>query len=274
MSNRGCTTIPKYDIPPVIEVVLGVEFLPLAAWDVPYFGLFWEQVREDFPVCTVKPPLGSQLEDFDRPTVSDPVEFRVTMKPHVRCWYVDDGKRRLMQIQRDRFAYNWRKLDQDDEYPHYDESVRPAFVETWRKFTDFTQQQGLGTVEAVQCHVSYVNHLEIGKGWTSAADIGKVFPSWQDGATSDLLPRPESVGFDVAYRIDDPKGRLRLSVKPAIRNADGEEILQFTATTHNKPTDGSIDSVLKCLDSGREWAVRGFTEFTSKAMHGLWKRSQ
>jgi hypothetical protein len=62
-------------------------------------------------------------------------------------------------------------------------------------------------------------------------------------------------------------------LKPAIRNEDGVEILQLTLTARGKPDGSDLESVLNWLDVGRQWVVRGFTDFTSEQMHTLWERS-
>jgi uncharacterized protein (TIGR04255 family) len=194
-------------------------------------------------------------------------------EPGLRCWFLDGHDRTLIQVQNDRFVYNWRKTGPEDVYPHYDESVRPAFQRAWGQFVDFVQDNHLGDVNVVQCEVTYINHLEVGKGWQTPSDIRNVFPCWSGKSQAGYLPSPESVQFDVVYRMPDDKGRLRVSMKPAIRNQDGVEILQLTLTARLRPTASNSNAVLDCLDRGREWVVRGFADFTSDQMHGLWKRS-
>ena len=100
-------------------------------------------------------------------------------------------------------------------------------------FADFVQQQQLGQVRPVQCEVTYINHLEIGEGWCSAADVSRIFPSWSGKMNGEFLPPPESVGFDVTFRMPDEKGRLRVSLKPAIRTEDGVELLQLILTARS-----------------------------------------
>jgi uncharacterized protein (TIGR04255 family) len=53
--------LPKFDKPPVTEVVLGLAFkdLPL---QVGHVGLFWQKVRDEFPNIEERPPLGLIIE--------------------------------------------------------------------------------------------------------------------------------------------------------------------------------------------------------------------
>lgn len=272
MADRANKPLPKFTAPPVIETVVGVEFHRLDNWGVPFFGLFWNHIRERFPKFAVKPPLDSQIEVFEKPKPPSAPRVQLLTEPEVRCWFIDGDERALIQLQSNRFTYNWRKAEEADSYPHYDASIRPAFDDAWRQFLAFASEQQLGEVRVVQCEVSYINHIEVGKGWHTAEDLDKVFPCWSGKSTGDFLPTPETVSFDVSYRLPDERGRLRMSVKPAIRNKDGVEVLQLTVTARGKPTDSTATAVLEWIDLGRDWVVRGFADFTSSTMHSLWKR--
>ena len=200
-------------------------------------------------------------------------EVQILTEPEIRCWFINKDDRSLIQVQRDRFTYNWRKADSADRYPRYADSVRPGFQRVWERFAAFVNENQLGELNVVQCEVSYINHLDIGEGWESASDLPHLFPCWAGKASGDFLPAPENVGFDISYRMPDKRGRLRVSLKPAIRNQDAAEILMLTLTARGRPDGSDIESVLGWLDMGREWVVRGFTDFTSAKMHSLWQRS-
>lgn len=273
MASSGDKPIPKFSAPPVIETILGVEFARLENWGVPYFGLFWNQIKDQFPNYAVKAPLASQIEDFDKPKPPAGPQIQLLSVPEIRCWFIDADDRTLIQVQPDHFTYNWRKMGTADAYPHYDESIRPAFQHLWQQFAQFVEQHQLGQMNVVQCEVTYINHLEVGKGWEAPTDFATVFPCWHGKTSGQFLPAPEKVGFDVIYRIPDGRGRLRISMKPAIRHQDGVEVLQLTLTARGKPAGSDSDSVLGWLDMGRQWVVRGFTDFTSEQMHTVWKRS-
>lgn len=272
MADPHKKPLPKFSMPPVIETVLGVEFDRLENWGVPFFGLFWATVRDRFPKYAVKPPLDSQIEGFDKPKPLTGPRLQFLTEPEVRCWFIDTDDRALIQVQNNRFTYNWRKTDTSDEYPHYNDNIRPAFESTWHDFVEFVQAQQLGQISVAQCEVSYINHIEVGQGWNAAEDLPNVFPCWAGKGSGEFLPAPESASIDVSYRMPDNQGRLRVSVKPAVRNQDGREIIQLTLTARGRPSGTGERDVMAWMDLGREWVVRGFTDFTSPSMHMLWKR--
>jgi uncharacterized protein (TIGR04255 family) len=272
MADPSRMPLPKFSAPPVIETVLGVEFDRLENWGVPHFGLYWSTIKDRFPRCVVKPPISTQIEVFEKPKLPVMVPVRQATEPEIRCWFIDGDDRALIQVQGNRFTYNWRKMGEGDSYPHYDEGIRPAFSRELKNFLAFVREQQLGEVNVVQCEVSYINHIEVGQGWDAPDDLHKVFPCWSGRSMGEFLPPPENVSFDVSYRFPENRGRLRVSVRPAIRHKDGREILQLTLTARGRPIGDTETSWAKWIDLGREWVVRGFADFTASAMHAQWNR--
>ena len=117
-----------------------------------------------------------------------------------------------------------------------------------------------------------MNHLDRGKGWDTFADLPTLFPCWAGAASGNFLPSPESILFNVSYLMPESQGRLRIALVHAFRPVDAKETLQLTLTARGRPGSGETSDILKWLDLGREWVVRGFTDFTSERMHQLWKR--
>ncbi len=134
--NQG---LPDFLKPPVVETVLGVEFAPLAGWDIRHFGLLWGLWQDEYPNFQVQPPLPpteqpSPESEFARNVI---VSILGIAGPSVRAWYIDASETQLLQIQEDRFIHNWRKVLGSEVYPHYDESIRPAFESQWMRFTEY-----------------------------------------------------------------------------------------------------------------------------------------
>jgi hypothetical protein len=48
----------------------------------------------------------------------------------------------------------------------------------------------------------------------------------------------------------------------------------MTLTARGVPHSSDQEELLRCLDVGREWVVRGFADFTTDEMHNLWKRRE
>jgi uncharacterized protein (TIGR04255 family) len=258
---------PEFDDPPVVETLLGVEFGPLARWQVPHFGLFWSRIREEYPHVEEQPPLAGSLPTNE----AGELILRMT-PPAVRCWFLEQRKARLLQVQRDRFIHNWRKRPAADAYPRYENLIRPTFEREWDRFCEFLRDETLGKPEVTGCEVTYVNQFERGREWEQPGDVVEVV-SFLRRIDSSFLPAfglgRTSLSFDMGS-----EGSLHVDLVRAIRNADAAEIFQLTLSAKGRPAVSSTESIMQWFDVGRAWVVDGFVDLTTPAMHKLWKRTR
>ena len=266
------TNLPDFARPPIVETALSVQFQRLEQLAIPHFGVFWQSIRRVYPRFQVHPPLNQVFERFGEQSVSSPqVSIEELSSPPVRCWFMDASENRLLQIQNDRFIHNWRKVRVDDEYPRYT-AVRLTFETAWNSLCAFLASENLGIPQPNQCEVIYVNHIERIDKHGHPITLQEMFPTWNGERSGDFLPDPVIVQGMVSYEMPDQRGRLHIDFKPAIRRADGKEIIVLTLTARGAPESPNITDVLAWFDLGREWVVHGFTDFTSAMMHSLWER--
>jgi len=262
--------LPSYKSPPVVETAVGVEFTPISGWGTQHFGLFSGVVREEFPVVESHLALSSGIESFGPPKGEDPsVEFRDV--PDLRMWYISGDTHRLLQVQKNRLIFNWRKGEGDAEYPRFEKVVFPGFQHEWTRFTRFLENQGLKRPDVVQCEVTYVNQIPL--PLNEANDWHEVFRICTQ-STGEFLPPAETGRVLLNYLMPDKIGRLRVSFNHALRVRDEQPIIQLQLTARGKPTTSEDASVFEWLKLGREWVVRGFTELTTDKMHLEWQRDQ
>lgn len=273
MADTPSTPLPEYELPPVVETLLGVQFQRLESWGTPHFGLFWQRVRDEYPQFEIQPPLLHQEERFGAENVAPKsLSFRLQQEPPLRCWFLNSTGGRLLQLQNGHFIHNWRLAGKQDTYPRYDLTIRPQFESEWRRFCEFLASEGISEPKITQCEVTYVNHIARSNGWESSEDLPQVFPCWSGENSGNFLPTPESVVLNSNYVLPNQQGRLHIEAEPAIREADAQEVLQLKLTVRGRPASSSLSDILNWFDLGREWVVRGFTDFTSARMHELWKR--
>ena len=125
---------PKFKRPAVIETLLGVQFGPLSGHSRYRTSvLFWSQIRSAYPNQEMKPPLGPEVEDFGMSVAPGGVKVMLSTEPEARCWFIDPSQTQLIQLQRDRFIRNWRKVTGQEPYPEY-AFPKPRFAEDWARF--------------------------------------------------------------------------------------------------------------------------------------------
>ncbi len=266
--------LPEYASPPVIETVLGVQFNPLRDFQIPHFGLFWSRIREQYPSFEIQPPLGRIFEQFGQKNSRKDVFVRFEEgPPDFRCWFKDQQQTHLIQVQRDRFIVNWRKVTGDEVYPRYGQ-FRPRFQTEWDQFCEFLETEKIATPQVNQCEITYVNHLEGEKEFKPFGDAKRIYTLWSELPAEGFLPSPEAVRFNIRFLLPDQKGRMHVFSEPKLRSRDGKEVLQLTLTCRGTPLSSTREDILDWFDLGHEWIVRGFTQLTTNEMHQIWGRTR
>ena len=266
-AKRG---LPDYDNPPVIEVVCGILFKDLEKLLAPYVGILWEKFRDDYPNVQEVSPLAPIAESFDG---TKQTEYEYQISPSLpRIWFIHKEKKGIIQIQRDRFLYNWRKVSESDAYPRYP-FVMQKFKDSLSFFTQFLEQNNIGNIQPKQYELSYINHIPFGEGFNDLSDINNVFPDfiWKNNRER-FLPSPEGINWRTSFLLPDKQGRLHVVIRDAVRKSDGRPIFILELTVRGG-ADIPYNEMTKWFDMAREWIVRGFSDLTQeKFQKEIWRR--
>lgn len=245
--------------PPVIEAVLGVEF-PAIPWSIEHFGLFWSTVRDRFPKFEPQAPI--------IPVSAVPgVQFQLGPLP-VRGWYIDQSESRVIQVQLDRFNYNWRERPGQGRYPLY-ATLRPEFESEWSHFLKFLRESGFQPPAPTQASVTYVNHIPRGSGWATANDLGNIIRVWDQSRLPDNLSETQFVNLAAGYKLASGKS-VRFDVQPGLRINDKTDVVQLTIVV-----SGKLDSMnlLNWFDDAERELVQCFVDFTTDDIqYSVWER--
>lgn len=265
---------PEFNNPPVNEVVLSLQFEPIVGFDTAHIGLLWQKYRRAYPKTTTKGQINPVIEGFEKPR-QQTLSFKVV--PDVpRCWFENKAGTELIQVQQDRFLFNWKQTAAREQYVRY-EIVRRKFLRHLNTFESFLREHNLGKIVPNQCEVTYVNQLAMEEGWNRYGQLGKVFSVWSGRHSDAFLGEPEDVIFRARYRMmskdGKPLGRLHVVCEPRIRGDDGSLILRLELTARGTPLKKTKKAVFEFFDFAREYIVRGFASITSKGMHGVWERT-
>ncbi len=205
-------------------------------------------------------------------TPSPQTEPTISEIPLPRVWFMR-GDGRIIQVQRDRFLHNWRKLQPTDEYPRY-RTVFELFQRRLSAFQDFLDEFHLGTVSPRQYELSYINLIYQGEGWETFSDIGKVFPEFCGQQQEErFLPTPSGMTWRTSFSLPNDTGRLHMLIHNAQRRDDGRPCLRFEITARGIGTKASLEEMNSWFDVAHEWIVRGFAEYTGiQIQQKVWGR--
>ena len=240
----------KYKAPPVIEVVSGLVFEPIRTLTVGHYGLFWQGIIDEFPDARHALPIG--LEDT---TQIDPFFLP-------RLWLVDSKQDALIQLQSNRFYFNWREGPNRSRYTSYTD-IYPKFVEYWKRFLQFLRDYRLPQPPILQCELTYINHIPTSAGWSSMADVGRVITplAWNGGSTG-FLGTPKTVAWNVTFDLPDSKGNLTVKMQPAYRGQERELILVLELAAVGAASDASDQGLESWFETAHQSIVKGFEDMT------------
>ena len=271
-----------FERPPVVEVVLSVQFPPDTI-DVEVYGRFAREVRDELPVRHRQPMIPLVEETFDKPAVRRSIEIHLEGPASLpRTLFEGENGVQLVQLQHDRLTLNWREREHEVPYPRY-ETLRNRFQALLRRLTDALDEVGQ-THPINLCEVTYVNPIEYpGRGASDGVgrthpDLAKIINRLRSRPRTAFLPEAEDVQLQARWRIpaeavgrtEPPAGRLHLSVAPGLKPPGETPIYLVNLTARIMPEGANADSVMQALDVGHEWVVLGFKDLTTAQMHKHW----
>lgn len=267
--------LPEYAKPPVVEVACSIQFEPLQGLHAGRLGMLWEIYRERYPGVEQHPPLAAAREQFEAKTLRIGVSLEDAF-PMPRLWFLNPGGTRLIQVQRDHFIVNWRKLDTETEYPRY-ESIRDTLVDEFARFQDFLKTHDLDMTPVVQTELTYVNHIDARQSDGSRKSLSEIVQVWTGENTDGTLPQFEEASFHARYITrdgDKATGRLHINLEPQLYVRDSAPVYTLTLIARSAPPSPDLGGALSSLDKGHVAIVNGFTAISTKQMHSVWERTQ
>lgn len=268
---ESTTRFPDFKKPPVVEVVCGILVRPIEALKAPHLGDFWTRVRSDFPQCDERALLSPVVEVFGGPPAAT---IQITdVPPLPRVWFIGQRGDRLIQVQRDRFLFNWRRLEADDAYPHFG-SVYGDFAKYLGVFRDFVAAIGGGALDAQQYELTYVNHVDGALIENAVSNLGRVFRDFAWAADSNRwLPMPADSTWRTTFVLPNQAGRLHSTVRLLVDDETHRRFIRFELTARGIGADRTVEGMRGWFDLAHEWVVRGFADLTTPDLQReVWER--
>ncbi|HZQ86839.1 MAG TPA: TIGR04255 family protein [Acidimicrobiales bacterium] len=275
-STTPAELLPRYEHPPVSEVVMSVQFDPITALTPVHLGQWWTgERRQRYPHSEERPPIEPAREEFGPPTGAT-FSFQLSAAPSPAIWFFGQGRDELLQVQRDRFTRNWTRSSSEVPYPSYD-ALRPRFASDLQEFSEFVQGAGLGQLAYNQAELTYINPIRPNDAWARHSDVAGMLAPWSGDYSDGFLGDPEDLQLALRYPFDDEHGqrcgRLLVSLKP-VYELVGQPVYLLTLTARGRPPGPGVEGTLRFLDVAHRWIVKGFTTLTTEPMHEAWGRTQ
>lgn len=258
-----------FESPPVNEVYLSIQTKG-AVFPSADFGVLAKIFAVRFPKLNVQPKLDRLVEG--KPVTEAPtITFELVNNPGQRFWLISSDDTRVIQVQEDRFVYNWRRRGVDPEYPRY-HIIRTEFE---REIRALLSELQLGDSDLADfCEVSYTNHINVPGSEDPRASIHRIFRHFGAidlGLSKVTLEESSFVWtFAVKNEQDEFVGRMRIIAGPAFKTSTGKFIIQNQISFRGRPANASLSSALEFCDRGHFAIVTAFDRITTPEMHAIW----
>ena len=244
-------SLAKFKKEPLTEVVFGVEF-DSPDFSSVHFGLYWQTISNRFPVFPLdRPPVGEM-----------PL---LTLPPLRRVWFESENREQLIQLQEDRFYYNWRRKSPDEKYPHYEE-IAPIFFKEWESFRKWRIENNTQSPRATRYELTYLNTIDEEFGWSCVDDYSKVF-SIVSGSWEDLPLKQEAIKMGFEFTLPEEIGHLTVSIDQSTRPDTNLPIVLLRLTAASNDTSVEIEQWFK---AAHESIVQIFISMVSKNRKEEW----
>jgi uncharacterized protein (TIGR04255 family) len=241
---------PKFENPPLIERAITVVFTKLENFSIGDYGLFWSLLRDDFPSSEMAPPVTQELETFEGFKPAPPQVQLLAENALPRTFFRNPEKGELVQLQPDRFSFNWIKTGTDDRYPN-SEPLLERFFQLFDQLTVFVAERQLGEIVPVQCELTNVNVIPITDVGETFADVATVIRLPELDRSYGCLRLESQLTASKHLLIDDderPIGRVHSIAQPAIQADTGDLAFRFDIVARGAPLGPGVQGVKDFLD--------------------------
>ncbi len=182
-----------------------------------------------------------------------------------------EGDTRVVQLQPDRLAVNWKKSDPDEVYPRF-ANLREFFIESWRRLTAIAKERAYCEPQPTICQVLYVNHIGAAQGWKRVDDTPQVLAPWSGSMSDDFLPAPDVAATYQHFHLPEPGRWLDIETGPR-KTDDDVCVLAVHLTCRGAAPTPDLEGALNVMDLAHDWIVRGFASVTTSDAHAIWERT-
>lgn len=254
-----------------------MQFEPLPQMRQGHVGLFWAQIRDQYPKARDLQPLEPVHETFDG---EGPVfTFQISDVPELhRAWFVSEDETLLVQVQSDRLIHNWRQV-RGEPYPRF-EILYETFAERLRQFEAVLGAAGFPRPVRQQVEVTYIN-------WIDAGWLADFFLPAQHQALQlqGIANEADDEGMNLRFPVtEEGRQRARLYVharKVQRRRVEGGLVNSrpeqgfLMSLSYRAPlvATGDPSDVEDSMYRGRNAIVRVFTALTKPEWHETWERT-
>jgi uncharacterized protein (TIGR04255 family) len=257
----------KFENPPINELAIALFHLPIQELRAQHIGVYWDRIRHRFPLCEQQPPIVSPGEAGIGVFQDLPGE----VFPLPRFWFSSTQHPTLIQVQRNGFMLNWRRIA-EGEYPHY-ETVMEDFWQEFQVYRAFIEESVGGKIDVIQKYeLTYINLLDPKYGYDKPSKLATIMPlstGLFDVETDDR--RLAGLEATTTYRIN-PTLLINMVIRLGQKSDTKEPVAMLELKAYGAPNDLSLDGARAWYDSAHDATYKLFLDVTDKQIQQtLWR---
>jgi uncharacterized protein (TIGR04255 family) len=270
--------LAQWEAPPIDEVAISVQFNDIPKLKIVHYGELADRfAKVGLTQHEDKAAIPASFEVFGKRVMPAQFQFQAVNVPLPRVWYMSTDKHRLVQVQPDRFIYNWRKVEGEGKYPRFSD-VLPEFWDRYQIFQSFLIEKGLPPLEPNQCELSYFNNIDVQDGETYHEAFVRVFDICKEFNMASLRGgqglEHDAGNFTLTYVVrakdNTPLARIHANVQAAERG--NKPVIRFSIVFRGPWTKPVDQELMEFFGLGREAIVRLFDSMITEDMHSRWGR--
>ena len=253
--------------PPIVELVVSVQFSTERPVDSTKLVLFWNEfLRVTHPQVSEAPPLEDTFEKFGGDVSWERRAVRLSLEtlPRIRYQFTTPDRDRMVQLQATRLVFNWVRRDAD--YPRFSK-IREEFSRLLTLWQDFAAKNQIGEVVPNQWELCYVNFIPQGELWKTPGDwhkVSKLFVSGVDAFEPLVL---EDRSFQWRMKMPEDAGRIALGIQQ-VPGDDGQPGMSLTIAARG-PTS-SVEELHQRLDLAHQTILQLFDRLATTEAKTHW----
>jgi len=255
--------LPEYANPPIAEVVIGAQFQTINDMMAPHLWKIWERFGKDnFPGI-------EERENLAKIGSKPGFVFNYPNYELPRHWFVNHDESLLIQLQRDRFIFNWRKLDNCPSEYHRYHNIKEDFYKYFADFDFALQDLKLIPPTVEMLELTYINLIPMSVIDNSLSKISLAFKDtgWSE---KKLLPSPQGMNLMWWFELADIDAKMQINIISALGIGDGELKLRMELSVRGKAPHADITKCKDWFDYSHNHIVSSFDDMTTTHMHNLW----
>lgn len=260
---------PHFRNPPIHEQAISLAYDRVRQFSIVDPGLFWCEIKEQFPIAETGPRFQAPIEVFDdRQRL---VEWEVVPQIQIPKALFKNGLGEVVQLQEDSFTFNWIRDAAGVEYPRY-EATSSRLWDLYSLFVRFIASRYDCVPNIRQCELTNVNVIPVSQFGSDFSDIARAFRvdpfAWDvPGLAADNFVRQRQ--HRIVNANGQSIGRLHSAIAPVL-DPDGQKLFRFELTARSAPGVGSEGAAKEFFDYAHDLINGAFLESVTPAMREIW----